>query len=455
MNFGKTIFGQVMNHLPHEVFSECVKRYHGDRYVKTFSCMDQFLCLAFAQLTYRESLRDIECCLRAHPTKLYHMGIRSTVSRNTLANANERRNWRIWEDFAQELIRIARTLYAKEEFGVELAHTAYAFDSTTIDLCLELFPWAHFRKTKGAVKAHTLLDLRGNIPCWVHVTTGKVHDVNALDLLPIEPGAFYILDRGYLDFARLFRFSQQGAFFVTRIKRNTRIRRMYSTPVDKSTGLRCDQTVVLTGSLARKDYPGKLRLVHFVDPETGKRLRFLTNNFVIPALTVAQLYRRRWQVELFFRWIKQHLRIKSFYGTSENAVKTQIWIARPSPKRSGRQAQILPEAPAFLRSIWRSAQWAFFGHPRTPQCGGKPVDNFWFASSGVVLLSPRHHRDIGESWRSMRWQNVRRPAPLLGRSLHGDKSPFDRSCMRAPSPATRLARFPGRAGRPDRSQNRS
>lgn len=327
MNFGRTIFGQVMNHLPHEVFQECVQRYQGERYVKSFSCMDQFLCLAFAQMTYRESLRDIECCLRAHPKKLYHMGFRSTVSRTTLAKANERRDWRIWADFAQELIRTARGLYSQEEFGVELAQTAYAFDSTTIDLCLELFPWAKFRKKKGAVKAHTLLDLRGNIPCWVHVTTGNVHDVNTLDLLPIEPGAIYILDRGYLDFTRLFRLSQQGAFFVTRSKRNTQMKRRYSRPVDKTTGLRCDQTVVLTGILARRDYPANLRLVHFVDPETGKRLRFLTNNFVLPALTIARLYRCRWQVELFFRWIKQHLRIKAFYGTSENAVKTQIWIA--------------------------------------------------------------------------------------------------------------------------------
>ena len=327
MNFGRTIFGQIMNHLPHQVFQECVKRYRGDRYVKSFSCMDQFLCLAFAQITYRESLRDIECCLRAHPKELYHMGFRSTVSRNTLAKANERRDWRIWADFAQELIRTARALYSTEDFGVELAQAAYAFDSTTIDLCLELFPWAHFRKTKGAVKAHPLLDLRGNIPCWVHVTTGKIHDVNTLDILPIEPGAFYIMDRGYLDFARLFNFSQKGAFFVTRTKSNTQLKRRYSRPVDKTTGLRCDQTVILTGNLARKDYPGNLRLVRFYDAETRKRFGFLSNNFLVPALTIAKLYRSRWQVELFFRWIKQHLRIKVFYGTSENAVKTQIWVA--------------------------------------------------------------------------------------------------------------------------------
>lgn len=327
MNFGKTIFGQVMNHLPHGVFQECVQRYQGERYIKAFSCMDQFLCLAFAQLTYRESLRDIVCCLRAHPKKLYHMGFRSIVSRTTLAKANERRDWRIWADFAQELIQTARTMYSQEDFGVELEQTAYAFDSTTIDLCLALFPWANFRRKKGAVKAHTLLDLRGNIPCWIHVTTGKVHDVNVLDILPVEPGAFYIMDRGYLDFARLFKLSQQGAFFVTRAKKNTKMKRRYSRPVDKTSGLRCDQTVVLTGIMARKDYPEALRLVHFVDIETGKRLRFLTNNFLVPALTIAKLYRCRWQVELFFRWIKQHLRIKRFYGTSENAVKTQIWIA--------------------------------------------------------------------------------------------------------------------------------
>jgi len=327
MNRGRTIFSQVMEYLPHKEFAACVARYGGERYVKSFSCMDQFLCLAFAQLAYRESLRDIECCLRAHPARLYHMGIRGPVSKSTLAHANENRDWRIWADLAQILIAAARELYRDDEFGVELAQTAYAFDSTTIDLCLALFPWATFRKTKAAVKAHTLLDLRGNIPCWVHVTTGAVHDVNVMDLLPVEPGSFYIMDRGYLDFARLYAMTRQAAFFVTRIKSNIRYRRLYSWPVDKSTGLRCDQTIVLTGFYARKDYPDKLRLVHYVDPDTGKRLRFLTNNHAVPALTVAQLYRRRWQVELFFRWIKQHLRIKSFFGTSENAVKAQIFIA--------------------------------------------------------------------------------------------------------------------------------
>jgi len=289
--------------------------------------MDQYLCMAFAQLASRESLRDIECCLRAHQPRLYHMGIRSPVSRSTLAHANEHRDWRIWADFAYSLIGTARELYAHDSFGVELAQTAYAFDSTTIDLCLSLFPWARFRKTKAAVKAHTLLDLRGNIPCWIHVTSGSVHDVNVMDLLPIEPGSFYILDRGYLDFARLHTLSQQAAFFVTRIKSNTRYRRIYSRPVDKSLGLRCDQTIMLTGFYAHRDYPDKIRLVKYLDQDTGKRLRFITNNFVVPPMTVAELYHRRWQVELFFRWIKQHLRIKSFFGISENAVKTQIWIA--------------------------------------------------------------------------------------------------------------------------------
>jgi hypothetical protein len=289
--------------------------------------MDQYLCMAFAQLTYRESLRDIECCLRAHQDKLWHMGMRSLAARNTLANANERRNWRIWADFAQVLIQEARELYANDSFGAELDQTAYAFDSTTISLCLSLFPWARFRKTKAAVKAHTLLDLRGNIPCWIHVTTGDVHDVKVMDILPVEPGAFYILDRGYLDFARLYALAQQSTFFITRIKSNTKYRRLYSQPVDKNTGLRCDQTIVLTKYYAQRHYPDKLRLIKYVDPETENRLSFLTNNFQLPAITVAQLYRCRWQVELFFRWIKQHLRIKSFFGTSENAVITQIWIA--------------------------------------------------------------------------------------------------------------------------------
>jgi len=288
--------------------------------------MDQYLCMAFAQLASRESLRDIECCLRAMRPKLYHMGFRGKVSKSTLANANERRDWRIWADLAQVLIREARDLYAGDAFGVELEQTAYAFDSTTIDLCLSLFPWASFRKTKAGVKAHTLVDLRGDIPCWVHVTAAKVHDVKVLDLLPIDPGAFYVMDRGYLDFARLFSVHRQAGFFVTRTKRNTRYRRLYSRPVDKACGLRCDQTVVLTNFYAKRDYPDKLRVVKFVDPETSKRFAFLTNNFNVSAQTVSDLYRRRWRVELFFKWIKQHLRIKAFFGASENAVKTQIWI---------------------------------------------------------------------------------------------------------------------------------
>lgn len=326
MNQGRTIFSQVMQILPHQEFSSCVKRYNGERYVKSFSCMDQFLCMAFAQLAYRESLRDIECCLRAHQAKLYHMGIRGKVSRSTLARANERRDWRIWADFAGTLIVEARNLYARDSFGIELEQTAYAFDATTIDLCLSLFPWAHFRKTKAGVKAHTLLDLHGDIPCWVHITPASVHDVNALDLLPVELGSFYIMDRGYLDFERLFTMNRQGAFFITRAKSNTKFRRQYSHKIDKSDGLRCDQTVVLTGFYAKKDYPDKLRVVKFVDSQSGKRFSFLTNNFNIPAQTVADLYRLRWRVELFFKWIKQHLRIKAFFGTSENSVKTQIWI---------------------------------------------------------------------------------------------------------------------------------
>jgi hypothetical protein len=327
MNQGRTIFAQAMEFLPHKEFARCVEKYDGERYVKSFTCMDQYLCMAFAQLAYRESLRDIECCLRAHQPKLWHMGLRARISRSTLAHANERRDWRIWADFAHLLIREARELYGEDSFGVDLAQAAYAFDSTTISLCLSLFPWARFRKTKAAVKAHTLLDLRGNIPCWIHVTTGDVHDVNVMDMLPLEPGAFYIFDRGYLDFARLYAISEQAAFFVTRAKSNTRYRRLYSRPVEKSTGLRCDQTVVLTNYYAHRDYPDQLRLIKYVDPETENRLTFLTNNTPLLALTVAELYRCRWQVELFFRWIKQHLRIKAFFGTSENAVTTQIWIA--------------------------------------------------------------------------------------------------------------------------------
>ena len=327
MNTGRTVFAQLMDFLPMHTFRGCVQRYRGNYKVRRFSCLDQFLCMAFAQLTYRESLRDIEACLRAVQTKLYHMGIRGKVSRSTVADANENRDWHIYADFAQELIQIARGLYVNDTFGVELAQTVYALDSTTIDLCLSLFPWARFRKRKGAIKLHTLLDLRGNIPSFIRITEGKVHDVNILDELIPEPGAFYIMDRGYIDFARLYILTQCSAFFVTRAKTNLKFRRLYSHPVDKATGLRCDQTIVLTGVNTSDDYPEKLRRIRYFDAETSQNLTFLTNNFVLPALTIARLYKCRWQVELFFKWIKQHLRIKSFYGTSESAVKTQIWIA--------------------------------------------------------------------------------------------------------------------------------
>jgi hypothetical protein len=316
-----------MDFLPLSEFRRCVARYQGDYKVRGFSCLDQFLCLAFAQLTYRESLRDIETCLRALQPKLYHMGIRGRVARSTLADANESRDWRIVADFAQVLITIAKPLYATEPFGVDLAATVYAFDSTTIDLCLALFPWARFRQTKGAIKLHTLLDLRGNIPEVVYLSDGKLHDVKALDVLVPLPGAYYVLDRGYLDFGRLFRFQELGAFFVTRAKTNLQFVRRYSHPVDKATGLQCDQTIALTGPKTATLYPLPLRRIRYTDPDTGKRLVFLTNDFTLPALTIAQLYKARWQVELFFKWIKQHLRIKAFYGTSANAVKIQVWVA--------------------------------------------------------------------------------------------------------------------------------
>ena len=327
MNAGQTVFSQIMDFLPLRDFRKCVKRYHGNYKVQKFSCMDQFLCMAFAQLTYRESLRDIEVCLRAVQPRLYHMGIRSRVSKSTLADANEKRDWRIYADFAQVLIHIARRLYANEEFGIELEQTVYALDSTTIDLCLSLFPWAKFRERKAGVKLHTLLDLRGNIPTFIRITEALVHDVNILDDIIPEAGAFYIMDRGYLDFARLYIFHQCLAFFVTRAKVNFQFRRLYSHPIDKSSGLRCDQTIVLTGFYSSKDYPEKLRRIHYVDKETEEHLVFLTNCFALPAITIARLYKCRWQVELFFKWIKQHLRIKAFFGTSKNAVKTQIWIA--------------------------------------------------------------------------------------------------------------------------------
>jgi len=325
MNTGKTIFSQVMEFLPMYEFHKCVERYHGERKILSFSCLDQYLSIAFAQLTFRESLRDIESCLRSMSGRLYHMGFRGRISRSTLADANEKRDWRIYSDFAMVLIHRARELYINEPFGIELANTVYALDSTTIDLCLTLFPWARFRKNKGAVKLHTLLDLRGNIPSFIDITDGKVHDVNVLDILISEAGSFYIMDRGYIDFKRLYELHQALAFFVIRAKSNLQYRRLYSRPVDKSAGLRCDQTIVLTQSFA--DYPEQLRLVKFYDTENDLRLTFLTNNFALEALTIAQLYKCRWKVELFFKWIKQHLRIKAFFGTSENAVKTQVWIA--------------------------------------------------------------------------------------------------------------------------------
>ncbi|MFZ3137129.1 MAG: IS4 family transposase [Thermodesulfovibrionales bacterium] len=327
MNSGQPIFSQLMDFMPTYEFSQCVKRYNGNYKIKNFTCREQFLCMAFAQLTYRESLRDIQACLRAANKKLYHMGIRSRISRNTLAHANQTRDWRIYADFAQILIREARKLYANEDFGVQLGQTVYALDSTIIDLCLSLFPWALFRKKKGAVKLHTLIDLRGNIPTVIFITHGKVHDVNIIDDLIIEAGAIYVMDRGYLDFERLYMIHQSLAFFVTRAKRNFDFRRLYSMPVDKSTGVLCDQIITLQGFYARKSYPDKLRRIKYYDVKNNKKLVFLTNNFLLPALTIADIYRCRWQVELFFKWIKQHLRIKAFYGTSENAVKTQIWIA--------------------------------------------------------------------------------------------------------------------------------
>ena len=327
MHEGKLVFAQLMEHLPLHTFRRCVAQYPGRYPVQRFSHLDQFLCMAFAQLTYRESLRDIETCLRAQGAKLYHIGIRGGISRSTLADANETRDWHIYQDFALCLIQTARKLYAGDGFGLELKNTVYALDSTTVDLCLALFPWARFRQHKGAVKLHTLIDLRGNIPTFIHVSDGKLHDVNVLDQIPFEAGSFYVMDRGYVDFARLYRLHQTQAFYVTRAKSNLQYRRVYSHPIDKTTGLRCDQTIVLTGVQSGKDYPIHLRRVKFYDAKHDKLLVFLTNNFDLPALTIAQLYRCRWQVELFFKWIKQHLRIKRFLGTSENAVKTQVWIA--------------------------------------------------------------------------------------------------------------------------------
>jgi len=327
MYTGKIIFSQILDHLPMHTFRRCIQRYRGHYKMQRFSCRDQYLCMAFAQLTYRESLRDIEACLRAQHSKLYHMGIRARVSRSTLADANEKRDWHIYADLAQALIHIARRLYLHEDFGVEIDQTVYALDSSTIDLCLSMFPWAHFRKTKSAVKLHTLLDLRGNIPTFISISDGKLHDVNILDELIPEPGSFYIMDRGYLDFERLYRLTLYRSFFVIRAKSNLQFRRLYSHSIDKTTGLRCDQTVVLKGFYPSRHYPEKLRRIKYYDEETRKTLVFLTNNFTLPPLTIAQVYQCRWQVELFFKWIKQHLRIKKFFGTTENAVKTQIWIA--------------------------------------------------------------------------------------------------------------------------------
>ena len=327
MNFGRTVFSQLMEHMPSYEFQKCVSRYRGDSYPRGFSCLDQYLAMAFAQFTYRESLRDIEACLRSVGPKLYHMGLRGKVSRTTLADANERHDWRIYSDFAQVLIGIARPLYAQDPLGVDLDHTLYALDSTTIDLCLSLFPWAKFRQHKAAVKMHTLLDLQGNIPTFIRITNGKVHDVNILDEIALEAGAFYVMDRGYVDFQRLYRFTLGSAFFVVRTKSNVLLQRRYSAPVDKATGVRSDHTVILTAVNSAKAYPDALRRVSYLDVATKKRFKFLTNNFTLPALTIALIYKCRWQVELFFKWIKQHLRIKAFYGTSENAVKTQIWIA--------------------------------------------------------------------------------------------------------------------------------
>jgi len=327
MNSGRTVFAQLIEHLSHKEFQKCVVRYRGDRYAKKFSCWEQFLAMSFAQLTYRESLRDIEACLGAVGGKLYHMGFVSAVARSTLADANENRDWRIFADFAQILISIARPLYVGESMGVDLDQSLYALDSSTIDLCLALFPWAKFRKHKAAVKMHTMLDLRGNIPTFIRITDGKVHDVKILDEIVLEAGAFYVMDRGYVDFQRLYRFTLNASFFVTRSKTNVLLQRRYSHPVDKSAGVISDHTVILTTRGSGSAYPEPLRRVTYCDPETGKRLKFLTNNFTLPAQTIAQIYKRRWEIELFFRWIKMHLRIKSFYGTSENAVRTQIWIA--------------------------------------------------------------------------------------------------------------------------------
>jgi hypothetical protein len=327
MNLGQSLFAQLMDHLPSHEFRKCVQRYDGNYRVRSFSCWDQFLCMAFAQLTFRESLRDIVACLRSQDRRLYHLGIRGTVSRSTLADANESRDWRIYADFAAVLIGEARRLYRHEDLGLDLANTVYALDSTIIDLCMRLFPWARYKSAQHALKLHTLLDLRGSIPTFIRVTAAQVHDVNILDALTPEAGAFYVMDRGYLDFERLYRWTLHGAFFVTRARKNFRFTRLLSHPVDKATGVQCDQTIALVWFYTARGYPARLRRIRYWDAERGRRLVFLTNNFVLPAPVVADLYRCRWQVELFFKWIKQNLRIKAFYGTSQNAVKTQIWVA--------------------------------------------------------------------------------------------------------------------------------
>lgn len=327
MNSGRPLFAQLLDHVSDHEFRKCVQRYSGNHRVRTFSCWDQFLCMTFAQLTFRESLRDIVACLRSREHRLYHLGIRGTVSRSTLADANESRDWRIYADFAQVLIAEARQLYINEDLAVELANTVYALDSTMIDLCMTLFPWARYKATQHAVKLHTLLDLRGQIPTFIRITPAQMHDVKILDQLTPEAGAFYVMDRGYLDFERLYRWTQHGAFFVTRARKNFRFTRLVSHPIDKTTGVQCDQTIALHWFYSVKGYPDRLRRIRYWDAEREKRLVFLTNNFTLPATAIADLYRCRWQVELFFKWIKQHLRIKAFYGTSENAVKTQVWIA--------------------------------------------------------------------------------------------------------------------------------
>ena len=327
MNQGQTVFSQIMDYLPKHSLRKCINKYNGNYKVQSYSCYEQFMVMSFAQLTYRESLRDIENCLRVMRNKLYHMGIKSRVSRSTLADANEKRDWRIYSDFAHILINIAKELYRDENLFDELNEAIYALDSTTIELCLSLFPWAKFRKTKGAVKLHTLLDLQSNIPSFIHITDGSVHDVNILDILVTEIGAYYVIDKGYIDYSRLYSLNLNNAYFVTRAKSNMKFRRIYSHNIDKSTGLICDQTILLTNYYSAKDYPDKLRRIKYFDSEKNKRFVFITNNFTLPAITIAKLYKQRWQIELFFRWIKQHLKIKSFYGNSSNAVKTQIWIA--------------------------------------------------------------------------------------------------------------------------------